>query len=120
MTVIVLAVCPVGLRGHLTRWMLEISSGVFVGHVSARVRDLIWEQITGSVKGGRALMIFSARNEQRLAFRTHNAEWEPTDFDGIHLMKRFPERGESGTDATAGWSAASKRRRYGRGKQSFE
>ena len=31
MTVIVVTACPAGLRGHLTRWLLEISPGVFVG-----------------------------------------------------------------------------------------
>ena len=31
MVVIVLTACPAGLRGHLTRWLLEISPGVFVG-----------------------------------------------------------------------------------------
>jgi CRISPR-associated protein Cas2 len=41
MVVIVLSACPAGLRGHLTRWLVEISAGVFVGHVSARVRDLL-------------------------------------------------------------------------------
>lgn len=41
MTVIVLTAVPPGLRGHLTRWLLEISSGVYVGYVSARVRELI-------------------------------------------------------------------------------
>ncbi|MGO4760857.1 type I-E CRISPR-associated endoribonuclease Cas2, partial [Streptomyces sp. 2MCAF27] len=29
MTVIVLTNCPAGLRGFLTRWLLEISPGVF-------------------------------------------------------------------------------------------
>ena len=38
MVVVVLTACPVGLRGDLTRWLLEIASGVFVGHVTARVR----------------------------------------------------------------------------------
>ncbi|WP_423232601.1 type I-E CRISPR-associated endoribonuclease Cas2e, partial [Bacillus licheniformis] len=43
MTVLVLTACPAGLRGHLTRWLLEISPGVFVGHVPARVRDALWD-----------------------------------------------------------------------------
>ena len=47
MVVVVLTACPVGLRGDLTRWLLEIASGVFVGHVTARVRDRLWERITG-------------------------------------------------------------------------
>ncbi|WP_255360400.1 type I-E CRISPR-associated endoribonuclease Cas2, partial [Frankia sp. EI5c] len=31
MTVIVLIAAPEGLRGHLTRWMIEIAAGVYVG-----------------------------------------------------------------------------------------
>ena len=38
MVVIVLTACPVGLRGDLTRWLLEIAPGVFVGHIDARMR----------------------------------------------------------------------------------
>ncbi|MCQ8210670.1 type I-E CRISPR-associated endoribonuclease Cas2e, partial [Cutibacterium acnes subsp. acnes] len=44
MTVLVLTACPAGLRGHLTRWLLEISPGVFVGHVPTRVRDALWDR----------------------------------------------------------------------------
>ncbi len=69
MVVLVLTACPAGLRGHVTRWLLEISAGVFVGHVSARVRDELWLQVLDYVKDGKALLIYTARNEQRLAFR---------------------------------------------------
>jgi len=41
MTVIILERVPVGVRGELTRWMLEIHTGVFVGTLSARVRSLV-------------------------------------------------------------------------------
>ncbi|MGW3111525.1 type I-E CRISPR-associated endoribonuclease Cas2 [Streptomyces sp. NPDC001091] len=33
---------PDGLRGHLTRWMVEASAGVFVGNPSRRLRDRRW------------------------------------------------------------------------------
>lgn len=45
MTVIVLTTCPPGLRGFLTRWLLEISAGVFIGSPSARVRDILWSEV---------------------------------------------------------------------------
>ncbi|GAA4579109.1 hypothetical protein GCM10023100_57010 [Actinocorallia cavernae] len=45
MTVIVLANCPPGLRGFLTRWLLEVSPGVFLGSPSARVRDILWDEV---------------------------------------------------------------------------
>ena len=115
MTVIVVAACPVGLRGHLTRWLLEISAGVFVGRVSARVRDLLWQRTVEMVKTGRAIMVFSANNEQGLDFKVHKHEWIPTDVEGVMLMLR-PNDGAPPTDASAertqGWSSASRRRRF--------
>src|SRR3954462_14624088 len=117
MVVIVLSACPAGLRGHLTRWLLEISAGVFVGHVSVRVRDLLWLNVCEMTSGGRALMVFSVPGEQRMDFRVHNHHWTPTDFDGLTLMMQpNREAAPAVTDEPpgAGWSAASKRRNFGR------
>lgn len=88
MTVVILTAVPPGLRGHLTRWLLELSPGVFVGHVSARVRELMWERIVEFVDDGRALMVHSVQGEQRLAFQVHGHDWTPVDYDGITLMRR--------------------------------
>lgn len=117
MTVIVVAACPVGLRGHLTRWLLEISPGVFVGKVSARVRELMWVRVVEMVSTGRAIMVYGANNEQGLAFKVHKHDWEPVDFEGVNLMLRPTKTdaepvGGQGTRRT-GWSNASKRRRFG-------
>src|ERR1043165_9010585 len=116
MTVIVVAACPVGLRGHLTRWLLEIAPGVFVGKVTARVRTLMWQRVTEMVKTGRAIMVYGAGNEQGLAFAVHAHDWVPTDFEGINLMLRpaQPADGASASDRKTGWSNASRRRRYGK------
>lgn len=112
-----LTACPVGLRGDLTRWLLEISAGVFVGHVSAKVREQLWERVTGLVRGGRAIMVYSTRNEQHLAFRVHHSDWQPVDCDGLTLVKR-PNRDSPSSDNSAnnhqrrtGWSNASKWRK---------
>jgi CRISPR-associated protein Cas2 len=114
-TVIVVAACPVGLRGHLTRWLLEISAGVFVGRVSARVRDLLWERTVDMVKTGRAIMVYSANNEQGLDFKVHKHEWTPVDVEGVTLMLR-PNEVEGPSDEESGrahgWSSASRRRRF--------
>lgn len=61
--VVVLTACPVGLRGDLTRWLLEVSPGVFVGNVSARVRDGLWARILAMVRNGRAIMVYSAKTD---------------------------------------------------------
>lgn len=109
MLVLVLTACPSGLRGHLTRWLLEVSAGVFVGYVSARVRDLMWERVVELAKDGRAIMIHSARGEQRLAFKVHRHDWQPVDLDGVILMMR-PNDGKRTPQLRAGWSNASKYR----------
>ena len=88
MMVLSLTVCPESLRGDLTKWLIEISSGVFVGQVSARVRDQLWGRVQENSKGGRALLVFNTNNEQKLDFRTTGETWEPIDFDGIKLMLR--------------------------------
>ena len=110
---IVLSACPPGLRGYLTRWLLEISAGVFVGKVSRRVRELMWDRAETMVGAGRAIMVFSARNEQHLEFKVHGHHWEPVDFDGIALMMRpSSSRPKSGPSSPkTGWSKAAQRRR---------
>lgn len=111
MVVIVVTACPAGLRGHLTRWLLEISAGVFVGHVTARVRDLMWERVVELAKDGRAIMIHSVRGEQRLAFTVHRHDWLPVDLDGIQLMLRpAAEHRDSPQQLRSGWSNAGKSR----------
>lgn len=120
MTVIVVAACPVGLRGHLTRWLLEIAPGVFVGKISARVRELMWQRVVDMVRTGRAIMVYADNNEQGLAFQVHEHNWHPIDIDGITLMLRPADHQPAPTAEAAtptpstGWSKASKRRRYRR------
>lgn len=95
MTVITMSCCPARLRGDLTRWLLEIDTNVFVGNLTARVRDAVWERICDNIGSGRATMVFSAQNEQKLDFRIHSASWEPADYDGIMLVRRnYPKKRE--------------------------
>lgn len=88
MIVVSLTNCPLRLRGDLTRWLTELNTGVYVGNVSARVRDELWTRICENVRDGRATMVFSTNNEQGMDFRVHNTTWIPTDYDGIQLMLR--------------------------------
>lgn len=110
MVVLVLTACPAGLRGHLTRWLLEVSPGIFVGHVPTRVRDLLWMRVEEMCKNGRAILVYSVRNEQRLEFKVHQHDWEIVDLDGLKLMRR-PKEATSSNPMRKGWSQASHRRR---------
>jgi CRISPR-associated protein Cas2 len=114
---VILTACPAGLRGHLTRWLLEISPGVFVGKVSARVRDELWLRVLDMVKDGKALMVHAKRGEQGLAFRVHRHEWDVVDFDGLTLIRRPVDEAEPQQPTMRpGWSAASRHRRTPRRK----
>ncbi|GGR04894.1 type I-E CRISPR-associated endoribonuclease Cas2e [Streptomyces pilosus] len=119
MTVIVLTNCPAGLRGFLTRWLLEISAGVFVGNPSARIRDVLWEEVQQYAGQGRALLAHTTDNEQGFTFRTHDHAWHPTDHEGVTLIHRpapnAPPPGPAPQSGPpSGWSRAAKRRRFGR------
>ena len=105
MIVLVVTACPAGLRGDLSKWLIELTPGVFVGRPSARIRDLLWERTVELCKDGRALLVYSEANEQGIEFRTHRHHWQPTDFDGVTLMVRpSPER--KIVQSRTGWSRA--------------
>jgi CRISPR-associated endoribonuclease Cas2 subtype I-E len=63
------------LRGDLSKWLQEINTGVYVGNVNSRVRDAIWNRVCENLKTGRATMVFSTNNEQKMDFRVHNTLW---------------------------------------------
>ncbi|MFH9420733.1 type I-E CRISPR-associated endoribonuclease Cas2e [Streptomyces sp. NPDC017529] len=120
MTVIILANCPAGLRGFLTRWLLEISPGVFLGSPTARIRDLLWDEVRQYSDKGRALLVHQTDTEQGFTFRTHNHAWHPTDHEGLTLLHRPaprttpPETGRPPQPPKQNWSKAAQRRKYGR------
>ena len=87
MIVVSMTNCPPKLRGDLSKWLLEVNTGVYVGHVNARVRDALWKRICDNIRDGQATMVFTTNNEQHMDFYVHNTSWKPVDFDGIKLMK---------------------------------
>lgn len=109
MMTLVLTACPPGLRGDLTKWLMEISPGVFVGRPSARVRDELWLRTIEHCKDGKALLVHSDDNEQGLSYRVHHHDWVPSDHDGVTLMLR-PSDPEPSQRRT-GWSTARSMRR---------
>jgi len=76
------------MRGELTRWLLEVHPGVFAGKVSAAVRELLWEYVCGKLKGGAAVMLHVAANEQGFAVRSWGkSSRRVVDFEGLLLMQ---------------------------------
>ena len=99
--------CPPRLRGDLSKWLCEINTGVYVGNVSSRVRDALWDRVCQNLKNGQATLVFTTAGEQRMDFRTHNTTWEAVDFDGIKLMRRpLPQAEQNQIDLKPGFSKA--------------
>lgn len=77
-----------GLRGELSRWLIEPRAGIFVGNLSAMVRDKLWEKVTKSSKNGGAIMIYNAITEQGFATRIHgDTTRKLIDFEGLSLVQ---------------------------------
>ncbi|MFC4517947.1 type I-E CRISPR-associated endoribonuclease Cas2e [Streptomyces ehimensis] len=100
-TVVVLVAAPSGLRGHLTRWFVEVAPGIFVGSPNVRIRDSLWRVLSDRIGDGQAVVIEPARTEQNWTVRTAGQDrWTPIDFDGLTLMSRPRE------SAAQPWNAA--------------
>ena len=87
MVVLLVQRVPPGLRGELTRWMLEPRAGVFVGSVSAMVRDRLWERVCRRARGGAAVLIHKTDTEQGFAVKIWGGPGRvPEDFEGLTLI----------------------------------
>lgn len=107
MIVITLTKVPASLRGVLTKWYQEVQTGVYVGNVSAKVRDLVWKRICRDIGQGQATMVYNAKNEFGYQFQTTRNDHQVIDFDGIPLMKHLKQ---APTAQKRGFSDAAKRR----------
>jgi len=93
MVVMILERVSPSLRGQITRWMLQPRAGVFVGNMSAMVRDKLWDKVEEDAPAGSGMMIHSDDTEQGFSVRAFG---DPTrqfvDFEGLVLV-RMPTRG---------------------------
>ena len=88
MTVIVLERVYAAVRGELSRWLLEPKTGVFVGRVSALVRDKLWEMICEKTGKGGAVLIYHTDSEQGFGIRTFgDTSRTLRDYDGLYLIQ---------------------------------
>lgn len=88
MVVMILENVPPALRGELSGWLLEPHAGVFVGHVSAMVRDKLWEKCTQNKEAGGVLQIWSTNTEQHFQIRQGGAtSRQVVDMEGLQLIQ---------------------------------
>jgi CRISPR-associated protein Cas2 len=87
MVVMILEAVPTGLRGELTRWLIEPHPGVFVGRVSAMVRDRLWIKCCKARRAGGVLQIWSTNTEQRFKMRAHGVTRRSlVEIEGLQLI----------------------------------
>ncbi|MGR6998796.1 type I-E CRISPR-associated endoribonuclease Cas2e [Yinghuangia aomiensis] len=100
MTMISTTAVPDHVRGALTRWMLEAAPGLYVGTLSAKVRDELWSAVAASIGEGAALLAHPDTSEQGFALRTAGERRRvPVDFDGVMLVALNPMEGITNTQS---------------------
>lgn len=88
MVIMILEKVPVGLRGELSRWLLEPQSGVFIGHTSARVRDELWDKCCDKKKAGGVFQAWSTNLEQRFKMRSFgDMSRQIVELEGLQLIE---------------------------------
>lgn len=89
LTVLTVSAVPPSLRGHITMYMIQVSPGVFVGRVNARVRDNLWRRVTQLKNTGAATLVFADDSEQRFQILTDLSRWDAVDLDGLTFVERY-------------------------------
>lgn len=93
MVIFILEHVQPSVRGELTRWMLEPRAGLFVGNISALVREKLWAMLQKKHPHSAMTLIHSARTEQGFALRTYgDTTRRVVDFDGISLIQRIEKK----------------------------
>ncbi|EJW3605741.1 type I-E CRISPR-associated endoribonuclease Cas2e [Salmonella enterica] len=91
MLVVVTENVPPRLRGRLAVWLLEIRAGVYVGDVSAKIREMIWQQVSVLADEGNVVMAWSTNTESGFEFQTFGENRRiPVDLDGLRLVSFLP------------------------------
>ena len=91
MTVVVTESVPPRLRGRLAVWLLQVRAGVYVGNVSQRVREIIWQQCEHFVEQGSVVMAWSTNTESGFDFQTLGKNRRvPVILDGLKLVSFLP------------------------------
>ena len=79
----------------MSRLTIELHPGVFVGNISRRVREKLWEKITGEWDAD-SLMLWTTNTEQGYAALSHgDPTRELVHIEGLTLTRFVYERKEA-------------------------
>ena len=89
---IVTEAVPPRLRGRLAVFLVEVRAGVYVGNVSRRIREKLWEYSASDIGDGNIVMVWATNTESGFDFQTLGENRRlPVDFDGLRLVSFMPE-----------------------------
>jgi len=78
--------------------MLELKAGIFIGTLSALVREKLWKNIREKISDGGAFLIHPTNNEQKFEIWAYgNTQRTIIDFDGLSLIRMPPTKRQSDT-----------------------
>ena len=67
--------------------MIEPKAGIFLGRITARLRDKLWDKAVAGADGGACLQAWSSPGEQGFIVRTHgDTSRKMIDFEGLRLV----------------------------------
>ena len=68
--------------------MIEPKAGMFLGRMTARIRDELWRKATDRSQAGACLQIWAAPGEQGFEWRSHgDFSRSIVDFEGLYLVE---------------------------------
>jgi CRISPR-associated protein Cas2 len=92
MLLMILEKVPSSLRGALSRWLIEPTTGVFLRNPSQRVREQLWKTAIKKAGDGHVLQIWSSRTPQGFTYREYGeSNRRLEDFEGIALVVTKPK-----------------------------
>ncbi len=87
MMVMVIEHASAKLRGELTKWLMEVKPGVFVGKVSAMVREHLWAKVYDNDDVAGAVLLYSMNNEQGFQMEMcGDPNRKVVDINGLQLI----------------------------------
>lgn len=86
MIVMVLKKVPASIQGKVSTYLIETMNGVFIGDLSARVRDKLWEICEKGCKEGSVFQAWSTNNEQGFKMRLIGDEREVVNWEGLWFV----------------------------------
>ena len=87
---------PPRLRGRLAVWLLQVRAGIYVGNVTTRIREMIWQQCEKLYEDGNIVMAWQTNTESGFDFQTLGTNRRiPVDMGGVRLVSFLPQDEEN-------------------------